>query len=109
MDFLTSNFCINVVPLIASVCLVICYYPQLRKTYKTKDVEGFSLMFWIVLCIALSCFVINALSLLANGAGSYGYLIAEVLNLSMAGAILTMVIKYRKPEDKQIRKVPRKA
>lgn len=95
MEVLTSNFVVNYVPLIAGILLGICYIPQLLKTYRTKNVEGFSVMFWSLLVIALGCFVINALSLLALGSGSYGYLIAELFNLTLASLMLVMVVKYR--------------
>lgn len=94
-EFLTSNFVVNVVPTIAGILLAICYTPQLIKTYRTKNVESFSLRFWMILDVALACFVINALSLLALGSGSYGYLFAEVLNLSMSMAMTIMIIKYK--------------
>lgn len=94
-EILTSNFVVNMIPLIAGVLLAICYCPQLLKTFRTKNVEGFSLTFWVILDVALLCFVINALSLLALGSGSYGYLFAELLNLSMSTAMTIMIIKYR--------------
>lgn len=96
MEFLTSQFCINVVPTIAGIILAVCYTPQLVKTYKTKNVEGFSIAFWTMLNIALFCFVINALSLLALGSGSIGYLIAELINLTLAFTMLVMIIVYRR-------------
>lgn len=96
MEFLTSTFCTEVVPLIAGALMMATYLPQLSKTYRTKNVEGFSLMFWVLLVIALSCFVINALSLLAANSGSVGYLVAELINVTMALAMLVMIIKYRK-------------
>lgn len=94
-EFLTSNFVVNFVPLISGVLLAVCYTPQLLKTFRTKNVEGFSLTFWLILDVALLCFVINALSLLALGSGSYGYLMAELLNLSMSLAMTIMIIKYK--------------
>lgn len=94
-EFLTSEFAVNAIPLIAGILLAICYVPQLLKTYKTKNVEGFSIIFWAILSVALFCFVINALSLLALGNGSIGYLLAELLNLSMALTMLVMIIVYK--------------
>lgn len=95
-EFLTSNFVVNWIPMIAGFLLMICYTPQLLKTFRTKNVEGFSVMFWVVLSAALACFVLNALSLLALGSGSIGYLISELLNLSMALTMLVMILVYRK-------------
>lgn len=95
-ELLTSTFVVNIIPSIAGILLAICYTPQLIRTFKTKNVESFSLKFWIILDIALLCFVINALSLLALGSGSYGYLFAELLNLTMSMALTIMIIKYRK-------------
>lgn len=94
-ELLVSNFVVNYVPLIAGILLAVCYTPQLLRTYRTKDVSSFSLTFWVILDVALFCFVINALSLIALGSGSYGYLIAELLNLSMSMAMTIMILKYR--------------
>lgn len=98
MEFLTSEFCQNYIATIATVFLICCYIPQIKKTYQTKDVSSFSLSFFVMLNIALLCLVINALSLFVAD-GTWGYLLAESFNITLAFTLLVMILKYRKKCD----------
>lgn len=90
--------------MIATFLIGACYIPQIITTYKTKNVEGMSLSFWIMLVMALFCFTLNAVVM-----GDISYLITQMLNLSLAGVMLVMVMMYKKPieVEKPIRKVYR--
>lgn len=64
-------------------------------TYKTKNVEGMSLAFWIILNFALSFLVINAIVVYITS-GVWGYLLTEIFNEGLAFVTLMMILKYRK-------------
>lgn len=67
-------------------------------TYKTKNVEGMSLAFWIILNFALSFLVINAIVVYITS-GVWGYLLTEIFNEGLAFVTLMMVLKYRKKKE----------
>jgi uncharacterized protein with PQ loop repeat len=86
---------LDVLPLIATVFLTICYLPQIIRNYRTKDVSSMSLTFWILLNIALTCLLTNAFVIFLQF-GTYGYLVTEILNEGLAFIVLIQVLKYRK-------------
>lgn len=86
---------LDILPLLATIFLTICYLPQLIKTYKTKDVSSMSLPFWIMLNIALSLLLANSV-ILAFLYGSWGYMVSYIFNEGLAFLMLLMVVKYRK-------------
>lgn len=85
---------LNGLPTIATVILVIAYVPQIIKTYRTKDVTGVSLLFWVLMNIALSLMLVNAITIFIQF-GTWGYAITEIANLSLAAVMFVMVIVYR--------------
>jgi uncharacterized protein with PQ loop repeat len=89
------NFLLNLLPTIAGVLLGICYIPQIRMTYRTKNVEGMSLAFWIILNFALSFLVVNAIVVFLTS-GVWGYMVTELFNEGLAFVTLMMVLKYRR-------------
>jgi MtN3 and saliva related transmembrane protein len=86
---------LNVIPLIATIFLVICYFPQLHKTWKTKDVTGISLSFFVMLNIALSLLLVNSV-LLYTINGNFGYVVTYIFNEGLAFIMLIFILKYRK-------------
>ena len=66
------NTLLNIIPMIATVFLVICYFPQLHKTWKTKNVEDISFSFFLMLNVALTLLLINSI-LLYTQKGNFGY------------------------------------
>jgi len=86
---------LELIPILATVFLTICYVPQIIKIHKTKDVSSQSLMFWILLSIALGLLWTNAF-MIFTAFGTFGYLITETLNLGLALVVLGQVISYRK-------------
>jgi uncharacterized protein with PQ loop repeat len=85
----------ELLPILATIFLTICYLPQIIKIHKTKDVSSQSLWFWILLCIALSLMFTNAF-MIYEAFGTYGYLVTETINLGLALTVLGQVIKYNK-------------
>lgn len=98
-----EGFLRNGIASVATFFLVAAYIPQVVKTFRTKDVTGVSLPFWILINIALTLLWINALYLFLT-TGVYGYLITESFNESLALVMLVMTIKYRRKEAVQCRK-----
>lgn len=90
-----DSFLLNILPSIATVFLVAAYIPQVVHTYKTKDVSGVSLTFWILMNVALTCLLINSIVIFIQF-GTYGYMVAEIFNEGLALVMLIMVLKYRK-------------
>lgn len=86
---------LELLPIIATIFLSICYIPQIVKNYKTKDVSSISLWFWVLLNIALTLMFTNAF-MIFNKFGTYGYLITETFNLGLAMIVLIQVLIYRK-------------
>jgi uncharacterized protein with PQ loop repeat len=92
-----TSFLLNLLPTIAGIFLGICYIPQIIKTYKTKDVSSMSLAFWVILNIALTFLVINAVAVfITSGFAVWGYMVTEIFNEGLALVMLIMVAKYRK-------------
>lgn len=95
---MTLIFLLEVLPVLSTFLLVMAYLPQLIKTYKTKNVEGISLMFWVLMNLALTFMLINALVIFLQF-GTFGYLIVETFNEGMALMMLIMVVRYRNKTD----------
>jgi uncharacterized protein with PQ loop repeat len=90
-----TAFLLNSLATVAGIVLAFCYIPQIKKTLQTKNVEGMSLSFWIILSIALFLLTVNALTVFLL-TGVWGYLVTEIFNLGLALVMLTLVVKYRK-------------
>jgi uncharacterized protein with PQ loop repeat len=89
----------NGIASLATFFLVIAYIPQVVRTYKTKEVEGISLQFWVLINVALTLLLVNAIVVYIKY-GTYGYLITETFNEGLAFVMLVMVLKYRKKSRK---------
>ena len=89
-----EQFLLNILPTIATVFLVVAYVPQVVQTFKTKNVEGISLSFWVLINLALTFMLINATKIFFM-TGAWGYMVTEIFNEGLALVMLIMVIKYR--------------
>lgn len=89
------NTLLNVIPLIATIFMTLCYIPQIVQTLKTKDVTGISLTFYILLNISLTLLLINSYLLFLTN-GNFGYVISYIINEGLALIMLVLVLKYRK-------------
>ena len=92
----------NIIPLIATVFMTICYLPQLIQTYRTKDVSGISLSFFALLNVALTLLLINSI-LLYTVNGNFGYVVSYIFNEGFALIMLIMIIKYRRKTPREIK------
>ena len=86
---------LNVIPILATVFLIICYLPQITKTYKTKNVDDISLLFFVMLNIALTLLLINSILLYTQN-GNFGYVVTYIFNEGLAFVMLVFILKYRK-------------
>jgi uncharacterized protein with PQ loop repeat len=91
----------NGIASLATFFLVIAYIPQVVRTFKMKEkgVEGISLQFWVLINVALTLLLINAIVVFVKY-GTYGYMITETFNEGLAFVMLVMVLKYRKKSRK---------
>lgn len=86
---------LNIIPIFATVFLIICYIPQVIHTYKTKEVSDISLSFFVMLNIALTLLLINSILLFTQN-GNFGYVVTYLFNEGLAFVMLVMILKYRK-------------
>lgn len=94
-------FLLNVLPQVGTLLIGAMYIPQILKTHKTKDVSGMSMAFWIMLVIALSVLTVNATTIFVMF-GTFGFLITEIVNLSLAVIVLIQVLKYKNKGEKKV-------
>lgn len=64
--------------------------PQLIKIIRTGKTDGISLMTYTFLALALTCYLIHAISI-----GSVVFVVAQSINLITNGVILGLLIKHR--------------
>lgn len=74
--------------------------PQVLKTLKTKDVNGLSLAFYIICLCAYVVYTIGNIML-----GNWNIVIAHIPSLILFFTMLTLVLKYRRKNEKRIRKL----
>lgn len=99
LESLFQAFAFKIAPLLASILISIAYLPQIWKTWRTKNVEGVSLWFWIIINAFLFCMWSNSLSSLIYD-HRLGYFITETINWLFALIQLILVIVYRKKNKK---------
>jgi uncharacterized protein with PQ loop repeat len=90
-----SNILLDYLPIVATVLIIFSYMGQLKVTYGTKNVEGQSLSFWVILTSALAINVVREAYLMYTQ-GTFGGLLTQGFNFVLAGAILFGVMRYRK-------------
>lgn len=90
-----NQLLLNFLPVLATFLIGISYLPQLKVTYTTKNVEGQSIMFWIILISALFINVLREFYLFYSS-GTYGGLLTQGLNFALALAMLIGILLYKK-------------
>lgn len=96
MEFINSLL-ENYLALIGGLIIAFSYLFQIYHLYKTKCTDGISIGFWCILILALSCLLINSITIFILY-GTWGYMLAEILNVGLALVVLFMVLFYRKKE-----------
>lgn len=90
-----EGFLENGIASVATFFLIVAYIPQVVTTYRTKDVRGIDPWFWRLISIALILLWINSLYIFILY-GTWGYLLMESFNATLAVAMFVMVEKYRR-------------
>lgn len=88
---------LNYLPIVAVVLITVSYIPQVRLTYGTKNVEGQSLSFWVLLNTSLFINTMRELMLFSVH-GTYGGLLTQGINLFFGVTVMLGVIMYRKKD-----------
>lgn len=82
-------------PIVGTLAMLVSYFPQLILTYTTKNVEGQSLSFWIMLVIGLFSMLMQQIGFIKyKGVKEYTGLIFQVLNTVLALAMLLGVLIF---------------
>lgn len=89
------NLLVNVASVAAGIVLAVSYVPQIVNLYKTKQTEGISLSFWVILNLSLAMLFILAVDSYLK-ANTLGLLVTQGLNLVLALVVMGQVIYYRK-------------
>ena len=87
---------LSYLPTIGTFAMVYSYLPQLYLTYSTQNVDGQSLQFWSVLSFSLFTMMLQQIGMIKyEGARTYMCLIFQILNLSLAIAMLIGVLIFK--------------
>ena len=79
-----KNFLLTYAPSISTIMLMISYVPQIYTTVTTQNVQGQSLMFWILLSIACTGFFLQQIGMIRyEGLKKYSGAIAQDSMLSV--------------------------
>ena len=87
------NYLFEFIGYFAGVCMAVSFMPQAVKTFRTKDVRGFSLGTYIIYNLGVFCWVVYGGYL-----GSVQMVVFNSLCLCFSFPILLMVIKYHKQQ-----------
>tara|TARA_B100001093_G_scaffold499738_1_gene549321 strand:+ start:1412 stop:1684 length:273 start_codon:yes stop_codon:yes gene_type:complete len=78
--------------LLAAVLTTYSFFPQVYKTWKTKDVSAFSLTTFSLFFMGIICWLIYGVH-----KESLSMILANIVTMILAFMILVFIIKYRKP------------
>lgn len=83
-------------PTVSTLMLMISYVPQIYTTVTTQNVQGQSVLFWVLLSIACTGFFLQQLGLIKyeNLKNKRG-LIAQGLNAACAIVMLILVLLFK--------------
>lgn len=77
---------------LGSIFLVFSYLPQIKQLFKTKQTEGMSVSFWVVLILGL---VFTTTNMILNS-NPMSVLLPQFLNITLATVVLIQIIVYRR-------------
>jgi len=80
----------DIVGYLAAILTTASFIPQALHTFQTKDVSGISLGMYSSFTVGVSLWLVYGVLLQA-----WPIVIANTITLSMAGAILTMKLRYK--------------
>lgn len=80
---------------VAMLAMTICYFPQIKDLYKSKDADGINVNFWRILTIGLYANVYISLNTGLDG-GGWVMFIVQVMNSVLSTVTWFLVEKYQK-------------
>ena len=82
-------------PIVGTLAMLVSYFPQVMLTYTTKNVEGQSLSFWVLLVIGLFSMLMQQVGLIKyKGVKEYTGLVFQSLNTLLALIMLIGVLIF---------------
>lgn len=100
MELNTIDILLNYSPLIAFFAFIGMYSTQIIRTMRTKDVSGIDPSFFIFLTVAITPKLIAQIVSFIQF-GTWGLLLAELVNFIPAVVMMVLVFKYGKASDKK--------
>lgn len=82
----------NLINTLGAFFLIASYLPQITMLLKTKNSNGMSVSFWIILIIGMTGLLIN---MIISGASLMVWL-TQAINILLAAIVLVLVLRYRK-------------
>ncbi len=76
---------------IGGLCTAFCFMPQTLKTIRSKNVQGLSLISYVLYCIGILSWVLYGIYV-----HSIQMVVFNSISLFFAGYILIMILIYRK-------------
>ena len=76
---------------LAGICVAVAFLPQTLKTIKDKNVKGLSLISYVIYCTGIVAWVLYGAYL-----NSVQMVVFNGISLIFAGAVLYMIIRYKK-------------
>jgi len=91
-----KKFMLETAAMISTAMLMISYIPQIYTTVTTQNVQGQSVLFWILLSIACTGFFLQQLGLIKyENLKSKQGLIAQGFNAACAIIMLILVLLFK--------------
>lgn len=91
-----KKFMLETAAMISTAMLMISYIPQIYTTITTQNVQGQSVLFWILLSIACTGFFLQQLGLIKyENLKSKQGLIAQGFNAACAIVMLILVLLFK--------------
>lgn len=85
------NVIIELIGLVAATLTTSAFVPQVYKTWKTKDVEGLSLVMYIVFFVGVVLWLIYGILIT-----SLPMIVANCFTTLLGGLLIYLKLKYRK-------------
>ena len=82
----------NLINTLGAFFLIASYLPQITMLLKTKNSNGMSVSFWVILIIGMTGLLIN---MVISGASLMVWL-TQAINILLAAIVLVLVLRYRK-------------
>jgi MtN3 and saliva related transmembrane protein len=85
----------DILQLLWGVILTSGYIPQIVKTFKTKDVNSFSMNYIVMAALWITLFQIYAIYLYSSTGQGIAFLITNTASWICASTLLVLVLMYR--------------